>query len=63
MSPLYLAIERLERGNILEAVQAIQQVCERRASYGLCRAACEKCRLEQARQALLSGHATTKVAG
>lgn len=63
MSPLYLALDRLSKGNVTGAIQAIQQVCEKRASYGLCRAACEKCRLEQARQALLSGHATTKVAG
>ena len=63
MSLLYLALDRLSRGNVTGAAQAIQLVCEKRASYGLCRVVCEKCRLEQARQALLSGHATTKVAG
>ncbi|NPV81519.1 MAG: hypothetical protein HPY52_14870 [Firmicutes bacterium] len=57
MSLLYLALYRLSRGNLTGAAQAIQQVCERRASYGLCRTSCKKCRLEQARQTLLAGNA------
>ncbi|HHV61686.1 MAG TPA: hypothetical protein GXX51_03475 [Firmicutes bacterium] len=63
MSLLYLALDRLSRGNVIGAAQVIQQACEKRASCGLCRAACAKWPLEQERQALLLGQPGTKVAG
>lgn len=54
------ALYRLERGDLLGAAEAVQQVCEARSSKGLCRATCQRCRLEAARQALLSGRVAAK---
>ncbi|MCL6560797.1 MAG: hypothetical protein K6U74_18780 [Firmicutes bacterium] len=57
------ALYRLERGDLLGAAKAVGQVCEARSSKGLCRATCQRCRLEAARQALLSGRVASKGRG
>ena len=55
MSLLLLAFNNLEKGNLSGTLQALQQYCEKKSTRGLCRNACEKCRLEQARQMILAG--------
>lgn len=54
------ALYKLERGDLLGAAKAVGQVCEARSSKGLCHATCQRCRLEAARQALLSSRVFAK---